>query len=71
MSDLVFLFFSIIVRFARWDQPLQHRFGKYGDVTDRIVLKDRLKCQSFKWYLDNIAVATPQHHLLGTGTVKY
>ena len=66
MDDYKFLYLD---RFARWDKPLANRLGKYGDVTSRLLLRDKLKCQSFQWYLDHVAVAVPQHQLLGSGEV--
>ncbi|KHJ76131.1 hypothetical protein OESDEN_24250, partial [Oesophagostomum dentatum] len=30
------------------------RYVKFGDISDRLALRERLKCQSFTWYLQNI-----------------
>ena len=66
MDDFKYLYLD---RFARWDKPLANRIGQYGDITQRVLLRDRLQCHDFKWYLDNIAVEVPQHQLRGSGEV--
>ena len=58
------------VRFARWDKPqLRNRIGKWGDVSERILVREALQCNSFQWYLDNVAVEVPQHSLFATGEI--
>ena len=37
---------------------------RYGDVTERLLLRDKLQCQSFQWYLDNIAVEVVSNILI-------
>lgn len=35
-------------------EPLA-RFLDMGDITEQLKLKERLKCKSFKWFMENVA----------------
>ena len=60
----------VSVRFARWDKPqLRNRIGQWGDVSERVLVREGLQCNSFQWYLDNVARDVPQHSLLATGEI--
>jgi len=66
MDDFKYLYYD---RFGRWDKPLEQRIGGYGDVSARKELRERLGCQSFKWYLDQVALDVPQPQLYASGEV--
>ena len=66
MDDYRFLYYD---RYGRWDKPLEQRVGYFGDVQSRRELRESLQCNSFQWYLDNVAVDVPQHSLLASGEI--
>lgn len=62
------------------DDYKQHYYAKrpdishrsYGDISDRMALREKLHCKSFKWFLKNVyrELPLPNENLLHGGAVS-
>ncbi|XP_008528775.1 probable polypeptide N-acetylgalactosaminyltransferase 8 isoform X2 [Equus przewalskii] len=57
--------------YLAWNIPLQKSGIDYGDISSRMALREKLKCQTFDWYLKNVyPVLKPIHSIVGYGRMK-
>lgn len=54
-------------------RPELRKVRNFGDISDRLALRKRLKCHSFKWYMKNVLNDTVRQNyepLRGSGLVS-
>ncbi|KAM6162680.1 putative polypeptide N-acetylgalactosaminyltransferase 8 [Erethizon dorsatum] len=57
--------------YLAWNVPLQNSGVDYGDISSKRVLREKLKCKTFDWYLKNVyPVLKPIHDIVGYGRMK-
>ncbi|XP_078006218.1 putative polypeptide N-acetylgalactosaminyltransferase 8 [Phascolarctos cinereus] len=57
--------------YLAWNLPLENHGIDFGEVSSRIELRKKLKCNSFEWYLRNIYPnLMPLQNIVGYGAMK-
>uniref|UniRef100_G1MAV3 Polypeptide N-acetylgalactosaminyltransferase n=1 Tax=Ailuropoda melanoleuca TaxID=9646 RepID=G1MAV3_AILME len=59
------------VVYLAWNIPLQNSGINFGDISSRMALRKKLKCNTFDWYLKNVYPnLKPIHNIAGYGRMK-
>ncbi|XP_004643649.1 probable polypeptide N-acetylgalactosaminyltransferase 8 [Octodon degus] len=57
--------------YLAWNLPLQNSGIDFGDIASKRVLREKLKCKTFDWYLKTVyPVLKPIHDIVGYGRMK-
>ncbi|XP_068957553.1 probable polypeptide N-acetylgalactosaminyltransferase 8 [Petaurus breviceps papuanus] len=57
--------------YLAWNLPLENHGIDFGEVSSRKELREKLKCNSFEWYLKNVYPnLTPLKNIVGYGAMK-
>ena len=58
-----------------WDRlgitgaSVEDNIGEFGDISDRVALREELQCESFEWYLQN-QMPELASEILGAGEIR-
>ena len=59
-----------------WDRlgvtgaSLEDNIGDFGDISDRLALRESLQCESFEWYLRGQMPGFVENKILGAGEIR-
>ena len=57
-------------RLGKTGGDLADNIGDFGDVSERLELREALQCENFEWYLRNQMPELAQNKILGAGEIR-
>ena len=57
-------------RLGKTGGELADNIGDFGDVSERLELREALQCENFEWYLRNQMPELAQNKILGAGEIR-